>query len=98
MRKYTIQFKGSFVFQWWSSDAQAQTQIVAPSQYDGTINYFSAKISREFIFWKICFRQHHFVSKVIQQNAVLNLPECIEIRFIILIICLKMHCIYKQNY
>jgi hypothetical protein len=23
--------------------AQAQTQIVAPSQYDGTINYFSAK-------------------------------------------------------
>jgi hypothetical protein len=58
-----------------TSDAQAQTQIVAPSQYDGTVNYFSAKISREFIFWKICFRQHHFVSKVIQQNAVLNLPE-----------------------
>ena len=62
-----------------SSDAQAlaQTQIVAPSQYDGTINYFSAKISREFIFGKFALDNTILYQKVIQQNAVLNLPEIV---------------------
>jgi hypothetical protein len=63
-----------------SSDAQAlaQTQIVAPSQYDGTINYFSAKISREFIFGKFALDNTILYQKVIQQNAVLNLPEIVS--------------------
>jgi hypothetical protein len=41
MRKYTIQFYLKD-FNVSMMQAQAQTQIVAPSQYDGTINYFSA--------------------------------------------------------
>ena len=63
-----------------SSDAQAlaQTQIVAPSQYDGTINYFSAKISREFIFGKFALDNTILYQKVIQQNAVLNVPEIVS--------------------
>lgn len=62
-----------------SSDAQAlaKTQIVAPSQYDGTINYFSAKISREFIFGKFALDNTILYQKVIQQNTVLNLPEIV---------------------
>ena len=62
-----------------SSDAQAlaQTQIVAPSQYDGTLNYFSAKISREFIFGKFALDNTILYQKVIQQNTVLNLPEIV---------------------
>ena len=63
-----------------SSDAQAlaQTQIVAPSQYDGTINYFSAKISREFIFGKFALDNTILYQKVNQQNAVLNVPEIVS--------------------
>ncbi|MFV8357369.1 putative porin [Flavobacterium sp. XS1P32] len=63
-----------------SSDAQAlaKTQIVAPSQYDGTINYFSAKISREFIFGKFALDNSVLYQKVIQQNAVLNVPEIVS--------------------
>ncbi|MFV8354136.1 putative porin [Flavobacterium sp. XS2P14] len=62
-----------------SSNAQAlaQTQIVAPSQYDGTINYFSAKISREFIFGKFALDNTLLYQKVNQQNAVLNVPEIV---------------------
>jgi hypothetical protein len=46
-------FKGSFILMMHhDAEAQAQTQIVAPSQYDGTINYFSAKISRDLFFGK----------------------------------------------
>ena len=63
-----------------SSNAQAlaQTQIVAPSQYDGTINYFSAKISREFVFGKFALDNTILYQKVIQQNVVLNLPEIVS--------------------
>lgn len=63
-----------------SSDAQALalTQIVAPTQYDGTLNYFSAKISREFIFGKFALDNTILYQKVNQQNAILNLPVIVS--------------------
>jgi hypothetical protein len=61
--------------------APAQTQIVAPSQYDGTVNYFSAKISR--IYLKFALDNTILYQKVIQQNAVLNLPEIVA-QFVLL--------------
>ena len=63
-----------------SSDAQiqARTQIVAPSQYDGNINYLSIKISREFIFGNFALDNTILYQKVSQQNSILNLPEIVS--------------------
>ena len=54
-----------------------QTQIVSPSQYAGTINYLSLKISREFQFGKFAIDNTVLYQKVKQNQAVLNVPELV---------------------
>ena len=55
----------------------ARTQIVTPSQYDGTINYLSVKVSREFKFGKFALDNTVLYQKVDQNDAVLNVPEIV---------------------
>lgn len=50
-------------------------QIVAPNQYDKTINYLSVKASREFNFGKFGFDNTFLYQKVTQSNAILNVPD-----------------------
>jgi hypothetical protein len=60
-----------------SSPAQTilRQQIVAPSQYSGTINYLSVKASNEFKFWKFALDNTLLFQKVDQSDLVLNVPE-----------------------
>ncbi|MFV8364959.1 putative porin [Flavobacterium sp. XS1P27] len=60
-----------------SEQALAKTQIVAPSQYDGTINYLSVKVSRELIFGNFALDNTILYQKVDQQDAILNVPEIV---------------------
>ena len=62
-----------------SSAAQklAETQIVAPSQYAGTINYLSLKMSKEFQFGKFALDNTILYQKVGQDQSVLNVPEVV---------------------
>lgn len=55
----------------------AKTQIVAPSQYDGTINYLSLKVSRELTFGNFALDNTILYQKVDQQDAILNVPEIV---------------------
>jgi hypothetical protein len=52
-------------------------QIVAPKQYDKTINYLSLKINKEIKFGKFGFDNTILYQKVDQQNNVLNVPELV---------------------
>ncbi|MFV8393858.1 putative porin [Flavobacterium sp. LB2P6] len=60
-----------------SEQALANTQIVAPSQYDGTINYLSVKVSRELKFGNFALDNTILYQKVDQQDAILNVPEIV---------------------
>ncbi|MDI6050736.1 putative porin [Flavobacterium sp. XS2P24] len=60
-----------------SEQALAKTQIVAPSQYDGTINYLSVKLSRELTFGNFALDNTILYQKVEQQDAILNVPEIV---------------------
>ena len=60
-----------------SEQALAKTQIVAPSQYDGTINYLSVKVSRELTFGNFALDNTILYQKVDQQDAILNVPEIV---------------------
>ncbi|MFV8334514.1 putative porin [Flavobacterium sp. RSP29] len=60
-----------------SEQASANTQIVAPSQYDGTINYLSVKVSRELKFGNFALDNTILYQKVDQQDAILNVPEIV---------------------
>jgi hypothetical protein len=51
------------------------TLLVAPAQYAKTINYFSAKVGREFRFWKFGLDNTLLYQKVGQDENVLNVPE-----------------------
>ena len=55
----------------------AETQIVSPSQYAGTINYLSLKLSREFRFGKFALDNTVLYQKVEQNQAILNVPELV---------------------
>ena len=55
----------------------AETQIVSPSQYAGTINYLSLKMSKEFQFGKFALDNTLLYQKVDQNQAVLNVPELV---------------------
>ena len=59
------------------SQKNVQTQIVAPTQYSGTINYLSFKLSKEFKFGKFAFDNTVLYQKVGQDEAVLNVPELV---------------------
>ena len=56
----------------------AQTQIVAPTQYAGTINYLALKMNKEFQFGKFAFDTTVLYQKVGQDEAVLNVPELVN--------------------
>ncbi|MCK8141906.1 putative porin [Flavobacterium sp. I-SCBP12n] len=62
-----------------STDLQktARTQIIAPAQYDGTINYLSVKASREFKFGKFALDNTILYQKVKQTNEILNVPDIV---------------------
>lgn len=54
-----------------------KTQIVAPAQYNGTINYLSLKISRELKFGNFALDNTILYQKTEQQDAILNVPEIV---------------------
>ncbi len=54
-----------------------RTQIVAPAQYNGTINYLSLKINREFKFGNFALDNTILYQKTEQQDAILNVPEIV---------------------
>lgn len=60
-----------------TSDSQKilQQQIIAPNQYDKTINYFSVKASREFKFGKFALDNTLLYQKVDQSDRILNVPD-----------------------
>ncbi|MFV8370392.1 putative porin [Flavobacterium sp. LB2R40] len=60
-----------------SAQTLAQTQIVTPAQYDGTINYLSVKVSRELKFGKFALDNTILYQKTAQQDAILNVPEIV---------------------
>lgn len=55
----------------------AQTQIVSPSQYAGTIKYLSLKMNKEFQFGKFALDNTVLYQKVDQNQSVLNVPELV---------------------
>ena len=54
-----------------------KSQIVAPAQYNGTINYLSLKIGRELKFGNFALDNTILYQKTQQQDAILNLPEIV---------------------
>jgi hypothetical protein len=54
-----------------------KSQIIAPTQYDGTINYLSVKVSKELKFGKFALDNTFLYQKVEQQDAILNVPEIV---------------------
>ena len=60
-----------------SAEKLAQTQIVSPSQYTGTIKYLSLKMNKEFQFGKFAMDNTVLYQKVDQNQSVLNVPEVV---------------------
>ena len=54
-----------------------KSQIVAPAQYNGTINYLSLKIGRELKFGNFALDNTILYQKTQQQDAILNVPEIV---------------------
>jgi hypothetical protein len=52
-------------------------QIIAPKQYSGTINYVSAKVSKEFKFGRFALDNSILYQKTSQNNLILNVPEIV---------------------
>lgn len=59
------------------TQALNMTQIVAPAQYDGTINYLSVKVGKEFKFGKFAIDNTLLYQKTSQQESILNVPEIV---------------------
>ncbi|MFI0491545.1 putative porin [Flavobacterium sp.] len=55
----------------------ATVQLVAPKQYSGTINYVSAKVSKEFKFGKFALDNSVLYQKTTQNALILNVPEIV---------------------
>ena len=60
-----------------ATQALNMTQIVAPAQYDGTINYLSVKVGKEFKFGKFALDNTLLYQKTSQQESILNVPEIV---------------------
>lgn len=60
-----------------ASQKLTRTQIIAPTQYGGTINYMSLKVSKEFRSGKFALDNTVLFQKVGQDEAVLNVPELV---------------------
>ncbi len=54
-----------------------RTQIVAPAQYNGTINYASLKLSKEISFGNFALDNTVLFQKTTQDELVLNVPEVV---------------------
>ena len=61
-----------------SNEQKSQrTLILAPKQFNGTINYASIKASREFQFGKFAFDNTILYQKTEQSDLILNVPEIV---------------------
>lgn len=58
-----------------ASEIALQQQIVAPAQYENTINYLSIKAHKEFKLGKFALDNTILYQKVNQQELILNVPE-----------------------
>lgn len=67
--------KDHLYFENTATDSQVQT--VSPTQYKNTINYVSAKLSREFTLGKFALDNTILFQKVDQQDAILNVPQIV---------------------
>ncbi|QZK91158.1 putative porin [Flavobacterium sp. CHNK8] len=54
-----------------------RTQIVAPAQYNGTLNYASLKLSKEINFGNFALDNTVLFQKTTQDEVVLNVPEVV---------------------
>ena len=74
--QYTV-FNDFLYFKDNSTDAELalDQQIVAPAQYENTINYLSLKASKEFNFGKFALDNTLLFQKVDQSELILNVPE-----------------------
>ena len=72
-----IVLKDHLYFENISSAAQIalNQQIIAPNQYDKTINYLSLKANKEFKFWKFALDNTVLYQKTDQSDFILNVPE-----------------------
>ena len=59
------------------TEAEQRIQIIAPKQFDGTINYLSVKANREFQFGKFALNNTVLYQKTEQTEAILNVPEIV---------------------
>jgi hypothetical protein len=59
------------------ADVLKSSQIVAPKQYNNTINYLSIKLSKEFKLGKFALDNTLLYQKVDQNDAILNVPEIV---------------------
>ncbi|SHG49711.1 Putative porin [Flavobacterium micromati] len=59
------------------TQAIERIQIIAPKQFDGTINYLSIKASREFQFGEFALNNTILYQKTEQSEAILNVPEIV---------------------
>ncbi len=55
-----------------------QKQIVAPKQYNSTINYVSVKVNKEFRLGKFALDNTFLYQKVDQPDFILNVPELVS--------------------
>lgn len=61
---------------YFSNDATSPNQqILSPKQYEKSINYISAKVSKEIKFRKLGFDNTLLYQKVDQSDEILNVPE-----------------------
>jgi hypothetical protein len=61
---------------YFSNDAtNPNQQILSPKQYEKSINYISAKVSKEIKFRKLGFDNTLLYQKVDQSDEILNVPE-----------------------
>jgi hypothetical protein len=60
---------------YFSNDDQGSLQLVTPKQYEASIQYLSAKVSKEFQFRKFALDNTFLYQKVDQSSLVLNVPQ-----------------------
>lgn len=58
-----------------NADGLTSTLLAKPLQYANTINYFSAKVGREFTFGKFGSDHAFLYQKVTQNDPILNVPD-----------------------
>ena len=62
---------------YFSNNDTLEKQLVTPKQYDKSINYFSAKASREFKFGKFALDNTLLFQQVGQDDPILNVPKLV---------------------